>query len=125
MNLTQVGGKEMEKNRTNISRANNFKYRKLVYYIFGALEILLAFRLVFKVLGANPGSNFVSLIYTVSGVFLAPFRDVFRIAVSEGIETKSVLEPTTIISMIVYAIIAYAIVRLIEINKAPKDKEIQ
>lgn len=115
----------MEKDKVYKSPANNLKGRRIVYFIFGAIEILLAFRLTFKLLGANPGSNFVSFIYTTSGVFLAPFSGIFRTAVNEGIETKSVLEPTTIITMIVYAFIAYGIVKLIEINKAPKDKEIQ
>jgi hypothetical protein len=103
---------------------NGFMAKKLVYFISGTLEVLLTFRLIFKILGANQVSSFVSFIYTVSGVFVAPFSGIFRTAVNEGIETKSVLEPTTIISMIVYALIAYGVVRLIEIYKAPKDKEI-
>jgi len=110
----------MHKNRVHVSNRNNNIIKKLVYYVLGVLETLLAFRLVFKVLGANPGSTFVSFIYTISEVFLAPFVGIFRSAVSSGIETKSVLEATTIIAMIVYAIIAYGVVRLIEINKKPR-----
>ena len=101
------------------------KLRKIVYYILGVLEILFAFRLIFKLLGANPESTFVSLIYTISGAFLTPFSGIFRAAVNKGIETKSILEPTTIIAMIVYALIAYGIVRLIEIYETPEDKEIR
>jgi glucan phosphoethanolaminetransferase (alkaline phosphatase superfamily) len=93
---------------------------KIVYYILGVLEVLFAFRLVFKLLGANFGSGFVSFIYTVSGVFLVPFSTIFRTAVTNGIETKSVLEPSTLIAMVVYAVIAYGIVMLIKIFKAPK-----
>lgn len=110
----------MYKNRVYAPNRNKNIIRKLVYYVLGVLETLLAFRLIFKFLGANPGSTFVSLIYNMSEVFLAPFKGIFRSAVSSGIETKSVLEPTTIIAMIVYALIAYGIVRLIEINKRPR-----
>lgn len=99
--------------------------KRIVYYILGVLEALFAFRLVFKLLGANPGSAFVSLIYTISGAFLAPFSGIFRSAVNKGIETVSVLEPTTIIAMIVYALIAYGVVRLIEIYETRKDREIR
>jgi hypothetical protein len=99
--------------------------KRIVYYILGVLEALFAFRLIFKLLGANPGSTFVSLIYTISGAFLAPFSGIFRVAVNKGIETESVLEPTTIIAMIVYALIAYGVVRLIEIYETRKDKEIR
>ncbi|MFA4884938.1 MAG: YggT family protein [Desulfotomaculaceae bacterium] len=112
----------MEENRVYRSNENNLKLRKIVYYILGIFEALFAFRLVFKLLGANPGSAFVSFIYTVSGAFMAPFSGIFRSAVNEGIETKSVLEPTTIIAMIVYALIAYGVARLIEIYGTPKDE---
>jgi len=115
----------MEENSTYRSQANIIRTKKIVYYILGVFEVLFAFRLIFKLLGANPGSAFVSFIYTVSGVFIAPFNGIFRSAVTEGIETKSVLEPTTIIAMIVYAIIAYGVARLIEIYGTPKDEGIR
>ncbi|EHQ87631.1 YggT family protein [Desulfosporosinus youngiae] len=93
------------------------KAKNIVYYILGVLEVLLAFRLVFKLLGANPQSPFVSFIYSVSQAFLAPFNGIFRAAVTKGIEAQSVLEPTTIIAMIVYAVLAWGIVKLIEISR--------
>ena len=94
-----------------------FTARRVVYYILGILEVLFAFRLVFKLLGANPGSGFVTFIYSVSKVFLAPFTAIFRSAATQGIETKAVLEPGTIIAMIVYALIAWGIVKLIIIMR--------
>jgi hypothetical protein len=115
----------MEKNTDNRSSQNNLKLRKTVYYLLGIIETFFAFRLIFKLLGANAGSTFVSLIYSISGAFMAPFSGIFRTAVTKGIETKSVLEPATIIAMIVYAVVAYGIVRLIEIYGTPKRKEIE
>jgi len=112
----------MEKNEIYRSKDNNLKLRKIVYYIMGILEVIFAFRLIFKLLGANPGNTFVSLIYSISEVFMAPFSGIFRSAVNKGIETKSILEPTTIIAMIVYALIAYGIVRLIEIFSTKKNR---
>jgi len=85
----------------------------------------LAFRLIFKILGANPEHTFVSIIYNISGAFLAPFSGIFRTSVTKGIETKSVLEPATIIAMIVCALISYGVVELIKIYETPKDKRIQ
>ncbi|MBC7958876.1 MAG: YggT family protein [Vallitaleaceae bacterium] len=114
----------MEKITLVRSKESKLKLRKSVSYILGILEVLFAFRLIFKLLGANPESVFVSLIYTVSGVFLAPFNGIFRAAVNDGIETQSVLEPMTIIAMIVYALVAYGVVRLIEIYETPKNKAV-
>lgn len=109
----------MEENGATRPLASIIRIKKIVYYILGVFEVLFAFRLIFKLLGANPGSAFVSFIYNVSGVFIAPFNGIFRSAVTEGIETRSVLEPTTIIAMIVYALIAYGVARLIEIYGIP------
>lgn len=103
----------------------NLRARKIVYYILGVLEVLFAFRLVFKLLGANPQSPFVSFIYSFSQAFLSPFSGIFRSAVTKGIEAQSVLEPMTIIAMIVYAVVAWGIVKLIEISKPHQTTEIR
>ncbi len=94
---------------------------RLIYYIAGVIETLLVFRFTLKILGANPGSPFVSFIYAVSGIFTAPFRGIFHTAVSEGIETVSVLEPATIFAFLVYLVLAAGIVGLVNIVTATED----
>ena len=91
---------------------------RLVYYIVGVIETLLVFRFTLKILGANPISPFVSFIYSVSGVFVAPFTGIFHTAVAEGIETVSVLEPATIFAFLVYLVLAVGIVGLVNILTA-------
>ncbi|WP_422484290.1 hypothetical protein [Gudongella sp. DL1XJH-153] len=104
--------------------AGNIKAKRIIYYILGILEILFAFRLVLKVLGANPGSPFVSIIYSITNLFLAPFYGIFRIAVSEGIETQSVLEPALIIAMLAYAALAWSIAKLVDIMSNNKEAKV-
>ena len=94
-----------------------FTVKRIIYFILGVIEVLLAMRLVFKLLGANPGSNFVSYLYTISQGLLVPFHAIFRSAVTQGIETTAVLEPSTIIAMAVYALIAWGFVKLIVIMR--------
>jgi len=113
----------MENNDVKKQNKGNLKIRRFIYYILGVLEILFVFRLGFKVLGANPQSPFVDFIYSVTKIFMAPFVGIFRMAVTEGIETQSVLEPTLIIAMLVYASVAWGIVKLIEIMTNRKDSE--
>ncbi|MCL6573058.1 MAG: hypothetical protein K6T88_15460 [Bacillus sp. (in: Bacteria)] len=113
----------MEKGNFKSENQGNLKTRKIIYYVLGILEVLFAFRLVFKVLGANPESTFVGMIYSVTNIFLTPFVGIFRGAVTKGIETQSVLEPPLIIAMIVYAILAWGIVKLIEIANKNKNTE--
>jgi len=114
----------MKNIRVYRTHENYLKLRRIVYYILGVLEVLFAFRLILKLLGANPVSGFVSFIYTISGVFVNPFSGIFTTVVSNGDKTTSYLEPATIIAMIVYALIAYGVIRLIKIYATPKGKEI-
>lgn len=99
-------------------QVNYNQAKRWVYYILGVLEAILAFRLVLKLLGANPKSGFVALIYNITQAFLAPFSGIFRSLSSPGIETSSVFEPGTLVAMIVYALLAYAIVKIIEIRRS-------
>ena len=87
----------------------------LVYFLFGVLEILLTFRLVLKLTGASVSSAFVGLIYGLTGVFILPFEGIFRRGFAQGVETTSVLEPSTLVALIVYAVLAWGIVKLIRI----------
>ena len=109
--------------KTVVTKTGKEKHtaEKVVYYILGVLEVLFAFRLIFKLLGANPNSGFVSVIYAVTRVFLFPFEAIFSSGTTTGIETAAVLEPGTIIGMIVYALLAWGIVKLIVILRKRMD----
>ncbi|MGI6777265.1 MAG: YggT family protein [Acetivibrionales bacterium] len=89
--------------------------RNVVYYILSVVEVLLAFRLIFKLLGANPASPIVSFLYGITGILVAPFAGIFRTIMAGGEDVSLVLEPAAIIAAIFYALIAKGIVRLVEI----------
>ena len=93
----------------------------IVYFIFGVVEILLAFRFVLKLAGANPSSGFVSFIYSITGFFVAPFKGIFHTSLSQGAETASVFDPATLIAIIVYALVAWGIVKLIKISSGKQQ----
>lgn len=94
----------------------NILAKRIIYYILGVLEVLMTFRFIFKLLGASPDSGFVSLIYAITGAFLVPFFGIFRSIITKGIEIQSVLEPATLIGMLVYALIAWGLVQLLELR---------
>lgn len=87
----------------------------LIYFFFGLLEVLLAFRLIFKIAGANASSVFVSFVYGLTSIFIMPFEGIFRRGVSEGLEASSVLEPATLVALVVYAFASWGIVKLVHI----------
>src|SRR3989339_1156847 len=98
----------------------------LIYFFFGLLEVLLLFRLVLKFTGASTGSTFVDFIYGITGIFLLPFDGIFRTIFSQGAETTSALEPSTLVGIIVYAILAWGIVKLLRVlsgKQQPGEEE--
>lgn len=94
----------------------------LIYFFFGALEILLAFRLILKLTGANSFSAFVGLVYGVTGVFIVPFQGIFQQATAQGAVTTAVLEPATLVAIVVYAVLALGIVKLLRIISGKKQQ---
>jgi hypothetical protein len=101
--------------KTERRATNTQTIEYLVYFFLGVLEILLAFRLVLKLTGASLASNFVDVIYGITGIFILPFEGIFRRGFTQGIETTSVLEPSTLVALIVYAVLGWGIVKLIRI----------
>lgn len=87
----------------------------IIYFVFGVVEILLFFRLLLKITGANPASGFVNFIYALTSLFIVPFAGIFPRATTEGVVTTAVLEPSVIVGMLVYAFLAWGIAQLVVI----------
>jgi phosphoglycerol transferase MdoB-like AlkP superfamily enzyme len=96
-----------------------YRGTQVVWYILGLIETLLLFRLVLKLLGANPLAGFTAFIYNVTYAFAAPFLSVFKVTYVEG----SVFEWTTILAMLVYWIAAIGIIELFLIGKTVSTPE--
>lgn len=103
------------KTETKREASNTQTIEYVAYFILGALEILLGFRLVLKLMGASMASGFVSFIYGVTSIFILPFEGIFRRGITQGIETASVFEPSTFVAMIVYVVLVWGIVKLVHI----------
>lgn len=97
-----------------------FRTYQIIWYILGVIEVLLAFRIVLKFLGANSYSGFTSFIYTLSSPFSVPFAGILGVT---GFEAM-IFEWSTFIAMIVYAIIAYGVVALFQIVKPTNPEEV-
>lgn len=96
-----------------------YRGTQIVWYLLGLLEILLAFRFFFLLFGANPSAGFSNFIYTVSYPFAMPFISVFGLSKVEG----SIFEWTTLLAMLVYALIAWGIVKLLSMSKTVSTPE--
>ena len=96
-----------------------YRGTQIVWYILGLLEVLLAFRFILKLLGANPDAGFSSFIYGVTYIFATPFISVFRTTYVEG----SIFEWTTALAMLVYWIVAMGIIKLFVMGKTVSTPE--
>lgn len=123
--------KEIREKDINIENTNNagtlehedlntslwyIKSINTIKYITGVIEVLLAFRFLLKLLGANPSSGFVSFLYSVTDFFTAPFSGIFSSLINRGPSLTYVFEPASIVAMIVYAAASYGLIKLVKLS---------
>jgi hypothetical protein len=90
-------------------RVATFKATQLIWLLFGLLEAAIGLRVLFKVIAVNPAAPFAALLYKVTDLFLAPFAGLVGAPAFDGM----VLEISSIIAMIVYLLIAWALERFV------------
>ena len=82
---------------------------RVVWFVFGAIDVLIAARFALLLFGANAAAGFVRFIYAVSDVFMAPFVAIFNTQRVSGIT----FEWSALVAIAVYALIAWGIAALI------------
>lgn len=90
-------------------RIFTFKFTQLVWLLFGILEAMIALRIGLKLIGANPESPIVALIYGFTHLFLFPFEGMTATP-SAG---SMVLELSSFFAMVIYALIGWAVERTV------------
>ncbi len=81
----------------------------LIWFAFGVLEALIGLRVVFRLIGANAQNPFAQFVYSSTQIYLLPFASLTANPAVGGL----VLEITSMMAMIIYALIAWGIVRLL------------
>jgi uncharacterized protein YggT (Ycf19 family) len=103
----------------NLRRENRRSWVvNILSFLFGALEVILALRFVFRLLGASQNNSFTQFLYNLSQVFVAPFNGIFH---DQALGTRSVFELSTLVAMLVYALLAWGLVALSRVVFAPND----
>lgn len=99
-------------------RRMNFLDRtsRIIYFVMGFLEVLLALRFLFRVIGADPNNGLVNFIYNFTGVFVGPFNGIFN---DQTLQRGNVIEVSTLLAMAMYAILTYGIIQLLYLLLTP------
>jgi uncharacterized protein YggT (Ycf19 family) len=104
----------LEEKKRSITAANQnsaiARIVNIVYFLFGALELLLVLRVILHLVGANAANGFAAFIYGLSAPFVALFASLLP---NPALGTTGMLEITTLIAMLVWAIVAWLVSRLI------------
>lgn len=96
--------------RTEIRTPIAAMLARIVWLVFGLIEVLIAIRFVLKLLAANASAGFVQLVYGASALFMAPFNAIFPTERVSGAR----LEWSALVAIAVYALIAWGLVYLIQ-----------
>ena len=99
-----------------------FRTYQVIWYVLGVIEVLLTIRILLKMLGANVSSPFVSLIYIITDPLAGPFSNIFGVSVSQE---GAALEWSTFVAIIMYAVVAFALVQLMQLIKPTTSQEVE
>ncbi|MCU0652802.1 MAG: YggT family protein [Candidatus Pacebacteria bacterium] len=96
-----------------------YRATQIIWYVLYYIEAILVLRFFLKLLASNPQSGFTAFIYAMTGFLVSPFLSAFGVTQVMG----SIFEWTTLLAMLVYWILAYAIVKLLLIGKTVSTPE--
>src|SRR5665213_2887186 len=116
---TQSGDTVQKTTKASDSQAETEHHQnvaeRVVWFVAGILLVLLGFRFILTLLGANTTNSFANFVYNTSHPFVAPFFSLFNY--QKYTYGTSHFEIYTLVAMAVYALVAYGIAKLITINQ--------
>lgn len=98
-----AGQSRSERRRRTLAKAT-----QIIWLVTGILEALIGIRFILRLLAANPQAGFARFIYGITSVFLVPFIPLFEDPSANG----WVLEVSSLVAMLVYALAAWGVVRV-------------
>lgn len=107
--------------RSNVSKTNQTSgiviAQRVIWFIVGVIDVLIAIRFILLLLGANQSAGFVDFIYGITGIFVAPFVGIF----GEPVFGRFLFEWSSILAIVVYSLIAWGIVKLVTLTRPHEE----
>jgi hypothetical protein len=110
--VNDAGGTPVREASVVKSSTPSRRAMEIIYLVFGIIDAVLLVRLVLKLLGANAHAGFASFMYGLTDFLLAPFRGLLPTFVSG----QSVFELSLVFAILIYSLLALALVRLVAIT---------
>ena len=84
----------------------------LLSLIIGIIAILIAIRIVLKLLVANTESGFTRFIYNVTGPLVGPFQNIFG---TPAAGNGAVFELSSILAIAIYLLVGWLLIKLVQL----------
>lgn len=94
--------------------ASGVTAERIVQYILGVVEALLAIRVVLSLLGANRGNAFAGMVYSITAPLVSPFAGLLGYQFQAGVAR---LEIETLIAMAIYGLVGWGISKLFTLKR--------
>ena len=116
---TQVGNTAVDRQTVSqrVQTPGVVVAQRVVWFIVGAISVLIALRFVLLLLGASREAGFTEFIYGPSGIFAAPFLGIF----GQPTYGSSVFEVSSLLAIAVYLLIGWGIAKLLTISRPNQE----
>jgi hypothetical protein len=96
---------------TSVRPAYSVRSEQAVWLVTGIVTALLIIRFVFKLLAASTQASFVTFIYDLTQLFVAPFHGIFNTAANG----HNVFEPESVVAIAIYLLIGWGLASLVRV----------
>src|ERR1700682_1576669 len=107
--MQAASGNSMTTQTTAVRPAYSVRAEQAVWLVTGVVDALLVIRFAFKLLAASTQASFVTFIYDLTQVFVAPFHGIFNTAASG----RNVFEPESLVAIVIYSLIGWGLASLV------------
>jgi len=91
--------------------------QRIIWFIVGVINALIAIRFVLLLLGANQSAGFVDFIYGITGGLVAPFVGIF----GQPTYGQFMFDWSSVLAIAVYTLVAWGIVKLLTLTRPHEE----
>lgn len=103
------------------ARGNLLRVQQAIWLVFGILVGLIGIRFLLVALGANMTLGFGAFLYAVTEPFVLPFLLLFG-EQGRALGRQPALELGSLVAIIVYLLLAWVVIKIMELIMAPKTR---
>jgi len=96
---------------TTVRPMYSLRAEQAVWLLTGIITALLVIRFAFKLLAASTQASFVTFIYDLTQLFVAPFHGIFNTAANG----RNVFEPEALVAIAIYLLIGWGLASLVRV----------